>query len=140
MKNTGFLLVRVGERRLGLLLEQVREVIQLGEVHPVPVRESAVRGLIHVHGRMLPLAHLGSLLDGISCPAQLSTVGVIVALADRRICLELDDAEVLARDPVLPVPPGDSLPYAIGVARYKEWLVPILDLPAISSRMMEAAA
>jgi chemotaxis signal transduction protein len=140
VKNTGFLLVRVGERRLGLLLEQVLEVIQLGEVHPVPVGQLAVRGLIHVHGRMLPLAHLGCLLDGTSCPVQVGTVGVVVALADRRICLELDDAEVLARDPVLPVPPGDSLPWAIGVARHKEWLVPILDLPAISSRLTEAAA
>jgi chemotaxis signal transduction protein len=135
----GFLLVRVGERRLGLQLEQVLEVIQLGEVHSVPVRESAVRGLIRVRGRMVPLAHLGSLLDGTPCPVQLSTVGVVIALAGRRLCLELDDAEVLARDPVLPVPPGDSLPWALGVARCGEWLVPILDLPAISSRLTEAA-
>ena len=140
MKTKGFLLVRVGERRLGLLLEQVLEVIQLGEVHAVPVRESAVRGLIHVHGRMLPLAHLGSLLDGTRCPLQMGTVGVVVALTDRRICLEVDDAEILAREPVLPVPPGDSLPWAVGVARYGDWLVPILDLPAISSRLTEAAA
>jgi chemotaxis signal transduction protein len=140
VKTKGFLLVRVGERRLGLLLEQVLEVIQLGKVHSVPVSESAVRGLIHVHGRMLPLAHLGSLLDGTPCPVQLGTIGVVVALADRRICLELDEAEVLARDPVLPVPPGDSLPWAIGVARYEKWLVPILDLPAIGSRLTEAAA
>jgi chemotaxis signal transduction protein len=42
----------------------VLEVVPLGEVHPVPVMETAVRGLVAVHGRMLPLVHLASLLEG----------------------------------------------------------------------------
>ena len=141
MKVTaGFLLVRIGERRVGLQLNQVQEVVQVGEVHPVPVRDTAVRGLVRVHGRMVPLVHLGLLLEGKAGPAVPSSTGVVVALADRRICLEVDDAEVLAREVVLPVPPGEALPWALGVARYGEWLVPILDLPAISSRLMETAA
>ena len=136
----GFLLVRVGQRRVGLLLEQVLEVVPLGEVHPVPVMEAAVRGLVAVHGRMLPLVHLASLLEGRPTPLGTGNVGVVVNLSGRRVCLEVEDAEVLVRETALPVPPGETLPCAVGVARHAEGLVPLLDLPALSSRLTEAAA
>jgi purine-binding chemotaxis protein CheW len=136
----GFLLVRVDGRRLGLQLGQVLQVVQLGDVRPVPVTDMAVRGLVSVHGRMLPLVHLGALLEGKGCPAGAGGMGVVVTLGGRRFCLEVDDAEVLVREPVLPVPPGEALPWAVGVARYAEGLVPLLDLPALSSRLTEAAA
>jgi hypothetical protein len=38
---------------------------------------------------------------------------------------------------VLPVPPGETLPWAVGLARVEEDLVPVLDAVAISSRLME---
>jgi chemotaxis signal transduction protein len=136
----GFLLVRVGQRRLGLLVEQVLEVVPVGEVHPVPVMETAVRGLVAVHGRMLPLVHLDSLLEGRPTPLGTGTVGVVVNLSGRRVCLEVEDAEVLVRETALPVPPGETLPWAVGVARYAEGLVPLLDLAALSSRLTEAVA
>ena len=136
----GFLLVRVGDRRMGLQLGHVLEVVQLGEVHPVPVMEAAVRGLVAVHGRMLPLVHLASLLEGRRFPAAPGTMGVVVSVGGRRVCLEIEDAELLVREPVLPVPAGETLPWAIGVARHAEGLVPLLDLPALSSRLTEAAA
>jgi hypothetical protein len=67
-------------------------------------------------------------------------VGVVVNLSGRRVCLEVEDAEVLVRGTALPVPPGETLPWAVGVARHAEGLVPLLDLPALSSRLTEAAA
>ena len=139
MKDTGgFLVVRVGQSKLGLQLSQVLAVVMVGEVHSVPVRETAVRGLVRLQGRVLPLVHLGSLL-GKSSPEEPGMVGVVIALADRRVCLQVDDAELLVRQPILPVPPGEALPWAAGVARMEDCLVPILDLNAISSRLTEAA-
>jgi chemotaxis signal transduction protein len=139
-KVGGFLLVRAGGRRVGLQLSQVLEVIQLGEVHRVPVMERAVRGVVAVHGRMVPLVHLGSLLEGVAYPATASTVGVVVTVEDRRVCLEIEEAEIIVREPPLPVPPGQTLPWAVGVARHAGELVPLLDLTALSSRLTEAAA
>ena len=138
-RATGFLLVRANQRRVGLLLDQVLEVVQFSDVHSVPVVETAVRGLIAVHGRVLPLVHLGSLLEGQPAGARGGAVGVVVTVAGRQMCLEIEDAELLVREPVLPVPPGEALPWAIGVARHAEGLVPVLDLTALSSRLMEAA-
>lgn len=134
---SGFLLVRAGGRRVGLQLSQVLEVLQIGAVHPVPVRERAVRGLVAVHGRMVPLVHLGSLLEGMDYPVLPGTMGVLVSVDGRRVCLEVEDAEVLVRETALPVPPGETLPWAVGVARYDDALVPLLDLPALSSHLIE---
>ncbi|HJR15379.1 MAG TPA: chemotaxis protein CheW [Gemmatimonadales bacterium] len=134
----GFLLVRTGARRVGLELAQVIEVIQVGTVHHVPSREPAVRGVADVHGRIMPVVHLGALLDCADCPAAGGDLVVVVLVDGRRVCLEIDDAEVVVREAALPVPPGSSLPWAIGVARHAGELVPLLDLTALSSRFVEA--
>jgi chemotaxis signal transduction protein len=136
----GFLLVQCGGRHLGLPLAQIWEVIQLGDILPVPVVARAVRGVIAVHGRMMPLIHLSALLNGDQPSVTPGSMGVIASVDGRRVCLEVDDAEILLRDSALPVPPGETLPWAIGVARYGDGLVPLLDLTALSTRLMEDAA
>lgn len=136
----GFLLVRTGTRRVGLELAHVVEVIQIGSVHPVPSREPAVRGVTSVHGRIVPVLHLGALLDFAECPVAIGDLVVVVTVDGRKVGLEIDDAEVVVREPALPVPPGATFPWAIGVARHPEGLVPLLDLTALSSRFMEASS
>ena len=136
----GFLLVRVGNRRVGLQLSQVVEGTQLGPGHPVPSVEPAVRGVVAVQGRRVPVVHIGAWLEGSPCPAQTENLAVVVMLDDRRLCLEIDEAEIIVRQPALPVPPGETLPWAVGVTRYGDGLVPLLDLSALGSRLMEAAS
>ena len=138
-RHEGFLLVRAGARCVGLELSQVLQVAQLGEVRPVPVVEPAVRGVIAVQGRMVPLVHLASLLENVAHPQEMGTTGILVLVEGKQVCLEVDDAESLLREPALPIPPGETLRWAVGVARSEGELVPILDLTALSSRMLEAA-
>jgi chemotaxis signal transduction protein len=133
----GFLLVRTGTRRVGLELSHVLGVTSLGAVHPVPSVEPSVRGVAAVQGKMVPVIHLGALLEGIPCPPEVTGIGVLVSVEGSRFCFEVDDAELLVRDRALPVPPGTTLPWAFGVAKHADGLVPLLDLPAISSRFME---
>jgi chemotaxis signal transduction protein len=135
----GFLLVRTAGRRVGLELAHVVEVIQIGGVHPVPSQEPSVRGVVRVNGRILLVVHLGALLEAGRCPGPPGDLALVVMLEGRRVCLEIDDAEVVVRQPAMPVPPGSSLPWAIGVARYSGELVPLLDLTALSSRFMEVS-
>lgn len=135
----GFLLVRSGSRRVGLGLSHVVEVTQVGPVHPVPSVEPAVRGVVAVHGQIVPVVHLGALLEASACPAAVGSLVVVVTVSGRRVCLEIDDAEVVVREPALPVPPGSTLPWAVGVAHHPEGLVPLLDLGALSARLMEVS-
>ena len=138
-ETIGFLLVRTGGRRVGLPLTDVLEIIAVGDVRRVPVVEPAVRGVVAVQGRIVPLVHLGALLAEGEQSFPPGGVGVVVAVEGRRVCLEVDEAELLVREPALPVPPGEALPWAVGVARHPDGLVPLLDLSALSSRLMEAA-
>ena len=135
--DNGFLLVRTGPRRVGLELAHVLGVTSLGSVHAVPSVESAIRGVAFIRGAMTPVLHLGALLEGVPCPLETSEIGVLVILDGRRLCLEVDDAELLVRDRALPVPQGTTLPWAFGVAKHPDGLVPLLDLPALSARFME---
>jgi chemotaxis signal transduction protein len=137
MSEQGWLLVRAGGRRVGLALDQVIEVLDLGPVYAVPSTEPAVRGVTTSRGRVVPLVHLASLLDGGAASAGGGTA-VMVQLAGRRVCLEVDEAEEVLREPGLPVPPDLSLPFAVAVARQAGGIVPLLDLTPVGSRISEA--
>jgi len=139
MSTEGWLLVRAGGRRVGLALDQVIEVLDLGPVYPVPSIEPAVRGVTSSRGRLVPLVHLASLLDGSGSAASGGGTAVMVRLGGRRVCLEVDDAEEVLREPGLPVPEDASLPFAVAVARQPDGIVPLLDLTAIGARISETA-
>ena len=137
MSTEGWLLVRAGGRRVGLALDQVIEVLDLGPVYPVPSTESAVRGVTSFRGRLVPLVHLASLLDGRGSATSGGGTAVMVRLDGRRVCLEVDDAEEVLREPGFPVPEDASLPFAVAVARQPDGIVPLLDLTAIGARISE---
>ena len=139
MSTEGWLLVRAGGRRVGLSLDQVIEVLDLGPVYPVPSTEPAVRGVTSSRGRIVPLIHLASLLDGRLVADSAGGTAVMVRLGGRRVCLEVDDAEEVLREPGLPVPQDVSLPFAVAVARQADGIVPLLDLTAVGARISETA-
>lgn len=141
-RDAGYLLVRAGQRLVGLPVARVVAVIEPGVTYPVPAVGSAVRGVVTVRGRIVPVVHLGAVLDGGPCPAVPGGTGVIVAVDDDggRVCLEVEDAELVLREPGLPVPPGAVLPWAVAVARYGEELVPLLDLGVLASALGGAEA
>lgn len=136
MSAEGWLLVRAGARRVGLSLDQVIEVLNLGPVHPVPSTDPAVRGVTTSRGRVVPLVHLATLLGGSGGEGG---TAVLLHLDGRRICLEVDEAEDVLREPGLPVPSDVSLPFAAAVARRPDGVVPLLDLTAVGTRIAETA-
>ena len=135
-----WLLVRAGERLVGLALPRVIEVLQPEAAHPVPSGEPALRGITRVRGRLLPVVHLGALLEGAACPAARGEAAVVVEVGERRLCLEVEDAEEVLLDAGFPVPAGTTLPWASAVARHRDHLVPLLDLDALGARIMETAS
>src|SRR5439155_1738470 len=95
----------------------------LGEVLDVPRALAAVRGVTPLRGRLVPLIHLGALLGERTPPADRGRTAVLVELGAgegvRQVALEVDDADDVVREAPLPVPRGESLPWAAGVARRK---------------------
>lgn len=131
----GYLLVRVEGRAYGLPVGRVLEVADTGEVRDVPRTLPALRGLTPLRGRLVPLIHLGAFLAGRAAPAETGRTVVLVELRGRQVAFEVDDADAVVREPSMPVPRGQSLPWASGVAEQDGALVPILDLEALGDRI-----
>lgn len=136
----GYLLVRAEGRLYGLPVGRVLEVADAGAVLDVPRALPAVRGLTPLRGRLVPLIHLAALLAGGAAPAEPGRTVVLVELGGgggggRQVAFEVDDADAVVREPALPVPRGQSLPWAVGVAEQNGTLVPILDLEALGDRI-----
>ena len=133
--SRGYLLVRAEGKPYGLPLARVLEVGDLGEVLEVPRALQAMRGLTPLRGRLVPLVHLGALLGERPPPAERGRTAVLVALGERSVAFEVDDADDVVREAALPVPQGESLRWATAVAQRRGALVPILDLEALGDRI-----
>jgi len=152
----GYLLVRAAGKAYGLPVGRVLEVGDASEVLTVPRKLPAVCGLTPLRGRLVPLIHLGALLSGTAAPAEpVAGVRTVVLVeigggagggggphaqgaAGRQVAFEVDDADAVVREQPLPVPRGQTLPWAVGVAEQGEGegLVPILDLDALGDRIL----
>lgn len=134
----GYLLVRAEGKAYGLPVGRVLEVGDIGEVLDVPRSLPAVRGLTPLRGHLVPLIHLGAFLTGRPAPARdVKGTIVLVQLGARQVAFEVDDADAVIREQPLPVPRGQTLPWAAGVAEQAGGgdLVPILDLDALGDRL-----
>jgi chemotaxis signal transduction protein len=131
----GYLVVRAEGKAYGLPVGRVLEVADAGEVLDVPRALPAVRGLTPLRGRLVPLIHLAALLGDRPAPAELGRTVVLVEVGRRQVAFEVDDADAVVREQPLPVPRGQSLPWAVGVAEQGGTLVPILDLDALGDRI-----
>ena len=78
-------------------------------------------------------------LDQAALEAERGRTAVLVEIGAgegaRRVAFEVEDADDVVREAALPVPRGESLPWASGVARRRGALVPILDLDALGDRI-----
>jgi chemotaxis signal transduction protein len=132
----GYLLVRSEGKSYGLPVGRVLEVGDATEVLSIPRKLPAVRGLTPLRGRLVPLIHLGAFLSGRPAPAVEGVLTVVlVELAGKQVAFEVDDADAVVREQPLPVPRGQTLPWAAGVAERESGLVPILDLDALGDRI-----
>jgi len=127
--------------------------------HLNPPSLSTPTGYTHIvaplRGRLVPLIHLGALLSGTAALADpVAGVRTVVLVeigggaggggphaqgaAGRQVAFEVDDADAVVREQPLPVPRGQTLPWAVGVAEQGEGegLVPILDLDALGDRIL----
>lgn len=128
-----FLLVRLGARRVGLPIHFVIAVEALGSVHPVPTVEPACRGVTLTRGRILPVLALAALIGTEAGDA--GGTAILLSIDGKSMCVEVDDAEAIIRGEPLPLPPGESLPWASGVVRLSDGLIPLVDLAAVGERL-----
>jgi len=132
------LLVLTGDRQVGLSVEPLVEVRDLGQPFPVPAATAAMRGVIEVRRRMLPVFHLGVALEGGTCPDRLGQMAVVAEVAGRALCLEVDYASEVTRETIRPWSDEDILPGAVGVVERAGIYVPIIDLTVLGPQLLDS--
>ncbi len=133
---SGYLVVQVHGSSYGLPIGEVVEVVDDVVSEPVPGGQRAVRGVVKVRGQMVPVVHLGALLNDRTPPKECTGTVVVTHCRDRRVAFEVDDADAVVRDQSIPVPPASQLPWASGLARYQDVLIPILDVELLGERLV----
>ena len=135
---SGYLLVRVGSTRYGVRLTDVIEVAATAGLTPVPAVHRAVRGVVEVRQRLVPLVNLPALLSDVEPAARPSETCIVATCAGRPVALEVDEIDALVRQDPEKVPPGWRLPWAAAVARHDSQLIPVLDSDVLASRLAGA--
>ena len=131
------MLVQVGDRQVCLMVGSLVEVIELTAPFPVPSATPALRGLIPVRERLVPLLHLGAALDGGACPDRLGEMAVIASVDDKTIGLEVDHASEVMPVMVGPLPEDLLVPGAIGVVHREGSFLPVIDVALLSAQIID---
>lgn len=132
--TSAILVVRAGEARYGLPLEDVERLVAASAPLPAPgVR--AMRGVVAVGDGLVPLVNLPAVLGGGAPRDTVAEAAVVIRLGTRRVALEVDEALGVIAAAFEPVPAGWNLPWAVGVSHDGPRLVPIVDLGVVAERL-----
>ena len=134
-----FLLVRAGGRAFGLPVRGLEAVADAGSIAPVPAREASMVGVATFRGEMLPVLSLARLLApaGAETRTVAMPMAVVLNASGRRLCLEVDHADLVVEGEPMTVPADRAVPWSRSVLRHDDTLVPLLDLSLLGARLAE---
>ncbi len=129
----------VGEEAFGIPIEEVREIIQIGQVTPIPDSPDFVKGIINVRGDIIPTIDLGTTFYLPKKEGVLPRHIVITRKEPNIFGLMVDEVSEVLRIPKKEIKPPPKLlttiheEYVTGVVTNKDQLIIILDLDAVLS-------
>jgi purine-binding chemotaxis protein CheW len=121
----------------GIPIEQVREVIRVGEITRVPQARLHVRGVTNLRGRVLAVVEIRTRMGLPAAEITPRSRVVVVGVHDRILGILVDGVSQVVKVPaetVAPAPeevlsPGTD--YITGVARWNSRLIMLLDLEKV---------
>lgn len=121
----------------GIPIDQVREVIRVGEITRVPQARQHVRGVTNLRGRILAVIEIRTRM-GLS-PAEITPQSriVVVGVHDRTLGILVDRVSQVTKLPAATAVPAPddvlstNVDYITGVARWQSRLIILLDLEKV---------
>ncbi len=139
MNPTGYLMVRVAERWLGVPVARVHELFRPAAITPVPLAEPWVSGLINLRGRVVAALDLAACMGGNGDNARrMRRYAVLAAAGGTQVALLVDAVDEIVALPasdILPNPvtmPAREQSLARGVATCGDRLLTLLDLDGLA--------
>src|SRR5262245_14568405 len=98
---TAYCVFNVGERRVGVPMAHVREIIEQAAVSPVPVPlvPDFVRGLFNLRGQVLPFLDLAPFVGALDSSSRASDRAMVVERGDFRFAVGGERIDTLEVDP-----------------------------------------
>lgn len=133
------MLFRLGDRRYGIDLDAVREILPVRRATRVPGAPAYVAGLINVRGTIVTVLDLGARLDGNS---SLAPDGSVILVEHRQKVVGIAVAEV---NDVMMIPTesieqaterGEADSAIVGLGRMDDKVVIILDIHSIIKHVL----
>lgn len=135
--SEAYLLVHAGGRAFGLPVQGLELVADAGSVASVPTREASLVGVATFRGELVPVLSLARLLAPGGAGGAAAPMAVVVNAAGRRICLEVDHADLVIEGEPMAVPADRAVPWSRAVLRHENALIPLLDLSLLGARLAE---
>jgi len=140
MTGHGLLVLRSSDRTMAMKVEDVIEVGDRGAWQVVPAHLPAMRGVTLIRGRLVPLLHLGALVEGEPAPPHPSPLIVVAASREQWVALEVDAVDSAPSRDVLADESAGGLPgLSAGALRREGKWIPVLNLEALARRWQEPA-
>ena len=134
-----WLIVRAAGRAIALPVTAVDGVVEVPPPIPVPAHGPAVRGVVPLRGRLVPLVHLAAAVGlGEPMPAA-SAVGVALRTNAGRFVVEVDDVTDLAMTAPVALPRGWQHGWATHAVRRAGEVVPVLDVDWVVEHLVHGA-
>ncbi|MCD6228206.1 MAG: chemotaxis protein CheW [Candidatus Omnitrophica bacterium] len=131
---------KLGEEELGVNIHQVREIVRLVPITPIPRAPEFIEGVVNLRGQVLAVMDLAKRLDIPSKPRSEKTRIVVVELEDNAVGMIVDEVSEVLRIPTSKVEKTPQLieseisqRYITGVGKLKDRLLILIDLVAILS-------
>ncbi|HEU5186250.1 MAG TPA: chemotaxis protein CheW [Gemmatimonadaceae bacterium] len=133
------MLFRLGDRRYGIDLDAVREILPVRRTTRVPGAPAYVAGLINVRGTIVTVLDLGARLDGNS---SLAPDGSVILVEHRQKVVgiavaEVNDVMMIPAESIEQATERDEVDAAIvGLGRMDDKVVIILDIHSIIKHVL----
>ena len=132
---------KLGEEELGVNIHQVREIVRLVPITPIPRAPEFIEGVVNLRGQVLAVMDLAKRLDIPSKPRSEKTRIVVVELEDNAVGMIVDEVSEVLRIPTSKVEKTPQLieseisqRYITGVGKLKDRLLILIDLVATLCR------
>lgn len=123
--------LELGEERVAVPLEAVREFITVDRLTPVPSTPDHVLGLANHRGELVPVVDVRGALSIDGAPDPSNGTVLVVDLDDGPTGIAVNgvpDAVTVAADQIRPTSAGEA---ALGTLSYRDRTLTIVDLPAV---------
>ena len=140
MSGQNLLVVRSGGRAFAIRYADIVEIGDRAAWQQVPARIDALRGVTQVRGRLLPLVHLGALIEGHAPPAEAAPLMVVAESQGWWVALEVDEVDSAEVEDFLGEEQDGGLSgMSAGAIRREGRWIPVLNLEALARRWQEPA-